>query len=236
MNINFLKEDFERIVFFDIETTTKVRTYEELTPKEQELYCKRLRLRFKDDLERVGGDCSKLFAEKAALTTEFGKVLCISLGWYDGDEFETRTITDEDESNIIKKFANFVRNKFGNDKTFGYLCGQNVRAFDLPYLMRKMVAYDIMIPEFINPSWKKPWDMETIIDTKDIMGFGSQMFREVTLTDNLYLLGIEEYEDVKGEDVYMSYWTKGTVDDIVKHCESDIFVTAQLFKKALYCF
>lgn len=229
-----LKSDRTRVAFFDIETTPKVKTFEELNEKEMYLFCTKMQRTYKNDLDLVDGDCSKIYPEKASVLSEYSKVICLSLGWEDADgDFNVKTLRDDEEEKIVTKFAKFVQKNFVNDTRFTHLCGHNVKGFDIPYMLRKMIKYDVPIPYYMNPTIRKPWENTHILDTKELMCFGDFNFRTSTLTEYLVMMGIDEYEMTKGEDVYKKYWEENDMDSIVAHCESDVEVTAKLFFKFL---
>ncbi len=231
---------FDKVLFFDIETTPISQDMESLSEIKRNLFCRRASINYKDEYEK---DCSEVYQKKASLLTGYSKIVCISLGFYESSDFEDsnnnlriNTIKDEDESKILKKFVNFFNRYFVNSNDFQYLCGYNILNFDVPYIIRKLIQYGMTIPYDMNPLGKKPWENKLLIDLKEVLSFGSYTFKTTTLQETADIMNLETFQDTMGEDVFEKFWVHNDIESIVKHCESDVEVTAEIFRKTLKCF
>ena len=70
------KIKIENILFLDIETVPEVATYAELSEPKKELFAKKTEYQRKDDVS------AEDFYERAGIWAEFGKIICISVGYF----------------------------------------------------------------------------------------------------------------------------------------------------------
>lgn len=238
MNIEKVKYSIDRIVFFDIETTTITKDYFELSDIQKDMFCKKANLQYRNEIPE-NGDCSTMYVKKASLLSEFSKIVCISIGYYEDNsensEFIVKTIKGT-EIEILDKFKKFYLKNFEKDNVFSYFCGHNILNFDIPYILRKFLQHRISIPYGLNTVGKKPWEIEIYLDTKEILSFGSYLYKTTTLQEYAMFFNIYTYKDTLGEDVFYKYWIDDDVDSIYKHCESDVLATAELFKNTITLF
>ena len=101
-NINYSK-----ILFFDIETVPQTFDYNELDEKGQGLWDRKTRfIQQREDLN------AEEVYEKAGIYAEFGKVVCISLGFVLQKEGETqiriKSIANEDEIVLLQEFLDLL--------------------------------------------------------------------------------------------------------------------------------
>ena len=162
-NINYSK-----ILFFDIETVPLTFDYKELDERGQGLWDRKTRF----IQERENLTAEEVY-EKAGIYAEFGKVVCISLGFVLQKEGETqiriKSIANEDEIVLLQEFLDLL-NSYYNSPDFLF-CAHNGKEFDIPFLCRRILINDLKIPYMLNISGKKPWEIKHL-DTMELWKFG----------------------------------------------------------------
>ena len=116
------KLNIENILFLDIETVPETQSYSELDTIKQELWEVKSRYQRRDEFT------AEEFYERAGIWAEFGKIICISVGFFkiDGDIRRFRvTSFHGDEVTILKEFKNLVITHFSSNKHL--LCAQLFR-------------------------------------------------------------------------------------------------------------
>ncbi len=219
-----------KIMFLDIETVSSESSFTKLSERMQELWVKKSLKFSKDYPDGVEPEVS--FFEKAAIQAEFGKIICISTGLIEQEGvFTARSFASDDEHTLLKEFAEYI-NKFFDDDKSAYskrICTHNGREFDIPYIIRRMIVNNILIPDIFNISGKKPWEIKFIIDTQELWQFGD--YKYPTSLDLLAcIFGIESpKDDINGSEVTKVYYQEGNLDRIKTYCEKDILTTARVY-------
>lgn len=218
------------MVFIDIETVSGQPTFENVVEEEQKLWEYRIN-RYKPNETEL----QDYYSEKAAVYAEFGKTICISLGFFAmADEkerqgkyqFRIKTFYGHDEKNDVLKPFNELLDQFFSPERF-YLCGHNIREFDIPFLCRRSVINNLKIPRLFDIIDLKPWEVKHL-DTMHIWRFGE--YRNMT---SLHLLcrslGIETPKnDMEGKDVGRVYWQENDLPRIARYNRADIIAVAQI--------
>lgn len=221
---------FKDYFFFDIETTSKSPTLYDLKIKDErghDLFIKKCeKLKQYQGSEWADKPCDELYAEKATLLPEFGKIICMSFGMFSDDKKHIMSIVEDDEKELMIRIAK-VFNKASQTKK--RLCGFNIKYFDIPWIVRKFYKYNIEIPRSINFFGIKPWEMN-MIDLLELWKGTSKY--SVTLDEMAYDLNIESPKKIiSGENVHDYYWNKKDIKTIMNYCESDINCMIQIAEK-----
>ena len=221
-NINYSK-----ILFFDIETVPQTFDYSELDEKGQGLWDRKTRfIQQREDLN------AEEVYEKAGIYAEFGKVVCISLGFVLQKEGETqiriKSIANEDEIVLLQEFLDLL-NSYYNSPDFLF-CAHNGKEFDIPFLCRRILINNLKIPYMLNVSGKKPWEIKHL-DTMELWKFGD--YKNYTSLDLLtYIFKIPTpKDDMDGSQVAKVFYQDKDLDRIIHYCEKDVVATIQLFRK-----
>ncbi len=220
--------DLKKILFLDVETAPIVSDYEQLADSFKELWENKAD-RIRGDQEKTAGE---LFNERAGIYSEFGKIVCISAGFFydDGDElkFRCKAFYSDDESELLRDFAALLNNSFNSNDN--YLCGHNSREFDFPYIARRMLINRIPLPKIINLQGKKPWEV-THLDTMELWKFGDyKNYTSLALLATVFGIPTPK-DDIKGSDVARVYWKEKDLKRIAIYCNKDVVTTARLFLK-----
>jgi predicted PolB exonuclease-like 3'-5' exonuclease len=212
----------ENILFLDIETVPEVETFSELSKEKQELYALKTQYQRKEDIS------AEEFYERAGIWAEFGKIICISVGYFvniDSDRsFRVKSFSG-DEAQLLEAFKKLLENHF--NKPGHVLCAHNGKEFDFPYIARRMIIHNISLPEKLNLFGKKPWEVAHL-DTMDLWKFGDyKHYTSLKLLTNI--LGIPSpKQDIDGSQVAEVYFKEKDLNRIVEYCERDTIAVAQL--------
>lgn len=221
----------ERILFLDIETVPAQPTFESLSPYEQELWEEK-KGRFKPEEMTM----SSYYFQQAAIFAEFGRIICISAGYFKNNSFNTFNISttkSENEIDILIEFSDWI-NKFHKKWDSGMLlCGHNIKEFDIPYLCRRYLANGL-VSEFPNYLQRlrdlKPWD-SPLLDTMDIWRFGDYK-NFISLKLLAHILQVPSPKnDISGADVAKVYYVDNDIARIKKYCSRDVLTLAQILLK-----
>ncbi len=217
------KINLEHVLFLDIETVPQKVAFEELNDAEQELWEQKSQYQRKDEIT------AEEFYERAGIWAEFGKIICISVGYFNlrGDVRSFRvTSFHGDEVKILKDFKNLLNGHFSSPKHL--LCGHNGKEFDFPYIARRMIVHGISLPYKLDLFGKKPWEVPHL-DTMELWKFGD--YKHYTSLKLLaHILGIPSpKEDIDGSKVREVYYEDNDLDRIILYCEGDVVTTAQVF-------
>ena len=215
----------EHILFLDIETVPQFADYDSLDNPTKLLW------EAKTKYQRKETFTPKEFYDRAGIWAEFGKIICISVGYFkqkeDPRNFRVTSFYGE-EADILKDFKNLLETHF--NKSNHLLCAHNGKEFDFPYIARRMVILGIDLPEKLNLFGKKPWEVPHL-DTLELWKFGDyKTFTSLSLM--AHVLGIPSPKnDISGEQVRDVFYKEKDIDRIVAYCEKDTVTVAQIILK-----
>lgn len=217
------KLNLEDILFLDIETVPETQYFSELDETKQSLWENKSKYQRKDEYT------PEEFYNRAGIWAEFGKIVCISVGYFNfqGQRRMFRvTSFYGDEITILKDFKNLLITHFSQTKHL--LCAHNGKEFDFPYIARRMIIHNIELPYKLNLFGKKPWEVPHL-DTLELWKFGD--YKTYTSLKLLtHVLGIPSpKDDIDGSEVYSVYYEEGDIDRIITYCEKDTIAVAQIF-------
>ena len=221
--LNKLK--LENILFLDIETVPESPDYKTLDENSRDLWEQKSKYQRKEEFT------AEEFYERAGIWAEFGKIICISVGYFniksDLRHFRVRTFHG-DEVGILKDFKNLLIQHFSRPKH--RLCAHNGKEFDFPYIARRMLIHGISLPYKLDLFGKKPWEVPHL-DTMELWKFGD--YKHYTSLKLLaHVLGIPSpKEDIDGSMVRKVYYEDKDLNRIIKYCEQDVITVAQIILK-----
>jgi len=223
-----LDHQFKNILVLDIETASATEQYSDMDGRLQRLWDKKAS--FLHNEEEMTPE--ELYFSKGAIYAEFGKIICISVGifTYENNAFGLRikSFASDDEHEILQAFKSLVESKFKSKDLI--LVAHNGKEFDFPYICRRMLVNEIIIPEALDIRDKKPWDIQHI-DTMELWKFGDRKnFTSLDLLATLF--GVESSkDDIDGSMVNSVYYEDKDLTRISKYCQRDVMVTSQVFLK-----
>ncbi|MCK0123112.1 3'-5' exonuclease [Gelidibacter sp. F2691] len=216
------KLNLEDILFLDIETVPETHHFSELDPVKQDLW------ELKSKYQRADISAEE-FYERAGIWAEFGKIVCISVGYFkfQGTLRSFRvTSFSGDEHQILQDFKNLILSHFNQTKHV--LCAHNGKEFDFPYIARRMIIHHIELPNKLNLFGKKPWEVPHL-DTLELWKFGDyKNYTSLKLLTNV--LGIPSpKDDIDGSEVGRVFYEENDLNRIMIYCEKDTIAVAQIF-------
>jgi len=226
--------ELDKILFVDIETVGAEKDWDTLVKNKPDLayqfetYLDWFQKRFPEDADK---DVSEIFVNRSALVPEFGKIVCISFGSVNEDgTHKLGSFYGHDEYDILRKTQKVL---VGANKRNMYLCGHNVKGFDIPYMAKRMIINGIMPPALLPGHDVKPWEKRAI-DTKELWQYGNYG-QLASLELMCLMLGVDnpKTSEVTGNKVHNAFWIDNNIDGIVKYCEKDVDVLIDVMEKLL---
>lgn len=217
------KINFENILFLDIETVPEVENFTDLSKEKQELFTIKTQYQRKEDFSPED------FYEKAGIWAEFGKIVCISVGYFTNFNSDNRvfrvTSFYGEEVDILINFKDLLDRHY--NKPQHILCAHNGKEFDFPYIARRMIINQINLPEKLNLFGKKPWEIPHL-DTMELWKFGDyKHFTSLKLLTSILEIPSPK-DDIEGSEVSAVFYKEKNIKRIVKYCEKDTIAVAQL--------
>lgn len=218
-----LKISLHNILFLDIETVPEHKTWEGLSEESKILFEQKTAYQRKEEITPED------FYERAGIWAEFGKIICISVGFFvERDQtkaFRLKSFYGDDERKILLDFKELLDKHFNQVNKL--LCAHNGKEFDFPFLARRMIIHKITLPNKLNLFGKKPWEVPHL-DTMELWKFGDYKHYS-SLKLLTHILGVPSpKDDIDGSDVARVYYEENDIERIVKYCEKDTLAVAQL--------
>tara|TARA_B110000977_G_scaffold164496_1_gene211077 strand:+ start:308 stop:1021 length:714 start_codon:yes stop_codon:yes gene_type:complete len=216
------KLNLENLLFLDIETVPETKYYSDLSEDKQKLWDSKSKYQRKEDYSPED------FYDRAGIWAEFGKIICISVGYFTEVNSVRRfrvTSFYGDEHGLLLEFKALIETHFSKPKHL--LCAHNGKEFDFPYIARRMVINKISLPLKLNLFGKKPWEVPHL-DTLELWKFGD--FKHYTSLKLLTsVLGIPSpKDDIDGSEIFRVYYEEKNVERIVTYCQKDTIAVAQV--------
>ncbi|MFC4633702.1 3'-5' exonuclease [Dokdonia ponticola] len=216
------KLKLENILFLDIETVPQTISFDTLDDTTKSLYADKTKYLRKDEFTPED------YYERAGIWAEFGKIVCISVGYFKstGDNRSFRTTSFHGEEHmLLMEFKSLLETHF--NRPHHILCAHNGKEFDFPYIARRMIIQGIELPHKLNLFGKKPWEVPHL-DTLDLWKFGD--YKHYTSLKLLtHILGIPSpKDDIDGSEVRNVFYEDNDIDRIIVYCEKDTLSVAQI--------
>jgi DNA polymerase elongation subunit (family B) len=222
----------DQVLFIDIETVSEQGQYEKASELIQKLWAlKAGRFPATRDAEMTPELAAQTYEERAAIYAEFGKVVVISAAMmYQRDglwSLRTKSFLHESEAETLKGFSQLLNESGTKFPGNFYLCGHNIKEFDIPYLCRRMIINGLPLPGLLDFSGRKPWETP-LLDTMEMWKFGD--YKSYTSLELLaHILNVPgPKDDISGADVGNVYWNENDIRRIALYCEKDVATVAQV--------
>jgi hypothetical protein len=231
-----------KILFLDIETVGIEKDYDTCLKKRPEManqfmkYYDWFQKRFPEDhievpnnIEERKERVNEVFSKRTALVPEFSKIVCVSVAFVtDNNEIKQQTFLNDDEKVLLTDVQTLL-NRCG--KLDFYLCGHNLKNFDIPMLAKRMIINGLKPPSILPSYDTKPWEIKAI-DTKEIWQYGSySSIGSLDLMCTSLDIPTPKGGEVSGDKVHDSYWNKNMLKEIGEYCEKDVIVLIDTIKK-----
>lgn len=223
-----------KILFLDIETVGISEDYDTCESDNPEIaqqfskYFDWFQKRFPEDAIDIDAK-NFMFRRRSALVPEFAKIVCVSVSFVtDKGDIKSQTFSGDDEKQVLLDSQTLLE-RCG--KLGFYLCGHNLKNFDIPMLAKRMVINGLLPPSILPSYDTKPWEIKAI-DTKEIWQFGSYTsIGSLDLMCTCMDIPSPKEGEITGEKVHNAYWNEGKLKEIAEYCERDVKVLVDVIKK-----
>lgn len=228
--------DIAQTLFLDIETVSSKATFSELPEVLQDLWKYKAAQLMKPAGEEITDEeAQTAYEDRAAIYAEFGKIICISVGAVHRDKdgklkVRLKSFASDDEVEVLTAFSQLLQ-QYYHDPNKQYLCGHNIKEFDVPYICRRMVVNSLPLPKLLDLTGRKPWETKHLLDTLELWKFGDRK----AYTSLKLLAAVLDFpspkDDIDGSQVGRVYWKENGLERIAHYCEKDVLATVQLFRR-----
>jgi len=216
--------DISKILFLDIETVPITDNYNNLPDDFKKFWDKKASYLIEEN------QTPEEIYNRAGIYSEFGKIICISVGYISDKQtntFRVKSFAGDNEAKIISDFFNLLNKSYNKHKNF--LCAHNGIEFDFPFIARRALINNIELTEMLDISATKRWENKHLLDTMEMWKFGD--YKHYTSLDLLvHLFNIPTpKDDIDGSQVADIYYKENDLQRIVKYCEKDVIAIARLY-------
>ncbi|WPQ62414.1 ribonuclease H-like domain-containing protein [Chitinophaga sancti] len=219
----------DQLLLLDIETTPAVKAFDCLPENMQSLWLDKIA---KTAPDSAGGE--DLYADRAGIYAEFGKIVCISVGFFTVEngryQLRIKSIYHDDEKVLLSSFLELVNKFYIKNPKFQF-AGHNIKEFDIPFICRRSVIHQLSLPPALQLHNLKPWEVP-MLDTMQLWRFGD--FKNYTSLKLLTaILGIPTpKDDIDGSMVAKVYYEEANgLERIVTYCQKDVVAVGQLLMR-----
>ncbi|MCW3076798.1 MAG: 3-5 exonuclease [Bacteroidetes bacterium] len=214
------KIKIENILFLDIETVPLTYKYNALDRFTKELWDRKWQFNKEVPAENQ--------YEKAGIYAEFAKVVCIGVGFYNGNKFRIKALSSENEVDILKELSDLLEQHFNTSAHL--LCAHNGKEFDFPFLCRRFLINNLPLPKALQIQGMRPWEVRHI-DTMDLWKFGDvKNYSSLNLL--AHVLGIPSPKDeMDGSQVSKTFYEEKNLEKISSYCKKDVITLARVYNR-----
>lgn len=211
----------EDVLFLDIETVPQYPEFNQLPENFKTLWTKKAeRLQPKEE-----DDTAEALYSRAGIYAEFGKIICISAGFFSGNQFRVKSFYGDDERILLEDFSRMLKRAYNTPEKL--LCAHNGKEFDFPYISRRLLINGLPLPKILNLQGKKPWEVQHL-DTMELWRFGDyKQFTSLALLTAIFNIPSPK-DDIDGSQVHSVYWNDCNLERIVTYCQKDTVAVAQI--------
>ncbi|MCX6186744.1 MAG: 3'-5' exonuclease [Bacteroidetes bacterium] len=219
--------DLTKILILDIETVPQYTSYSELPERWKELWKKKSAI-----LKKEENQTPEDIYNRAGIYAEFGKIVCISCGFFSSSgreyQFRVKSFYSHNEAELLTSFCNMIERHFSD--AGNSLCAHNGKEFDYPYIARRCLINGIEIPLILNTAGKKPWEVN-LLDSMELWKFGDyKSFTSLDLLAACFDVPTPK-DDIDGSMVWQVYWLDKDLERIKTYCQKDVVTVANVLLK-----
>jgi 3'-5' exonuclease len=201
---------------FDIET---------IPGKPVELYSEGARAIIDRKIARAAEyDPEMSFEKFASLNADFGRIICISVGYVRNGRINLKSLCGDDERAILEEFNNIIA------KVKGIFIHFNGLNFDAPFIMRRMRHHGISLanPDFAN--LRRYQESPHLDLMQSYYNWDARAMMPLGLLAEIHRLPSPK-GDLNGSQVHAAY-LREELSRISRYCEFDVATTLNLWRKA----
>lgn len=217
-------------LFLDSETAPRWATFDQVPEAWQEQWMRTAKKYLKAGEEMTPERAAGLWGEKAGLHAEYSKVVCISVAALipASKKLKLKSFYGEDEKAILTQLATVLTGHY-NDLNRAQLVAHNLKGFDVPFIVRRMMLHGIELPKALDVQHLKPWETAHLYCTMEAWRVLDKAYTSLALMCLLYDVPSPK-DGMTGADVSAAYYD-GHHEAIANYCEKDVWALAQLFYK-----
>lgn len=214
------------LLLIDIETVPQYQDYMALSELWKSLWCAKISKIMPENFSP-----EECYLQRAGILAEFGKVICISTGYFTNNEdkeltLRIKSIYGHDEKIILQSFKELITKIYKYNNHFEF-AGHNIREFDIPYLCRRMLINSLELPAPLQIHGAKPWEVK-MVDTLQWWKFGDyKNYVSLHLLANVLNVHTSK-TDMDGSMVQDVYYKENDLARIVEYCQRDVVVVANV--------
>lgn len=214
------------LLFIDIETVPGYQDFGMLPENDKILWGDKISKTVPENMPP-----EESYALRAGILAEFGKIICISAGYFYEDKehnlcFKVKSIYGDNEEEVLQNFLH-ITNAFSKIHTRFQFAGHNIREFDVPYICRRLLINNIELPAYFQFHAAKPWEID-MVDTLQWWKFGDyKNYISLNLLANVLKVPTSK-GDMDGSKVRAVYYEERNIERIAAYCEKDVIVVANI--------
>ena len=214
--------NLERVLFLDIETVPQHANYKDVPERLKTLWDKKAGF-----LAKTEENPEELYG-RAGIYAEFGKIVCISVGFIHSGEIRLKSFYSHNEKELLQDFSELLTGFFGRNDQL--LCAHNGKEFDFPYIARRLLINGLPLPHLLDIAGKKPWEIQHL-DTMELWKFGDfKNYTSLNLLTAVFDIPTPK-DDIDGSKVYSVYYEENDLQRIMEYCQKDVVALIQLMRK-----
>lgn len=222
MNKQIQNIDYSKIFGVDIETVRQEEHFDENSPM-YDLWAWKCRDKDTNEIP-PSEEVIKRYNNQAALYPEYGKIVCISIGFVSDSTIVTKSLTGE-EKDILEEFVKII------DGSGRRLIVHNA-PFDMTYIQKRHAINfkGRLFPSSYETYNEKPWTLENkVLDTMQI--WKNIGWQNTSLSELAYCMGIPTpKDDINGSEINRVYWEEKDINRIAKYCEKDVLTVLNILR------
>lgn len=222
MNKQIQNIDYSKIFGVDIETVRQEEHFDENSPM-YDLWAWKCRDKDTNEIP-PSEEVIKRYNNQAALYPEYGKIVCISIGFVSDNTIVTKSLTGE-EKDILEEFVKII------DGSGRRLIVHNA-PFDMTYIQKRHAINfkGRLFPSSYETYNEKPWTLENkVIDTMQI--WKNIGWQNTSLAELAYCMGVPTpKDDINGSEINRVYWEEKDINRIAKYCEKDVLTVLNILR------
>ena len=216
------KIDLQKVLFLDIETVPQFENYDDVPERLQKLWDTKAGF-----LARNNETPEELY-ERAGIYAEFGKIVCISVGYMHEGAIRLKSFFSDNEVELLKEFTELLNQHYSSP--YQLLCAHNGKEFDFPYMARRLLINGLPLPSILNIAGKKPWEVQHL-DTLELWKFGDyKNYTSLNLLTAIFDIPTPK-DDIDGSMVGDVYYVEKNLKRIKEYWEKDVVALTQVMRR-----
>ncbi len=214
------------LFLLDIETVPCCENFSNLPDEWKTLWIEKISKTMPENISH-----EESYWNKAGILAEFGKIICISTGYFFENKnrercLKIKSIFGDDEKAVLEMFLQITGKVYHHNKNFQF-AGHNIKEFDIPYICRRALINNISLPHYLYLHGAKPWEVR-MIDTLQLWKFGDYK-NYISLNLLAHVLQVPTSKtDMDGSRVRQVYYEEKNLQRIVEYCQRDVVVVGNI--------